>query len=80
MYLYDSCYFEHGKVYNNYCHDCFKNICNICEEKEHQNHKIEKFNDIMIEEEILVNIKKSLENNINELNNINNYFNKLIEK
>ena len=80
IYLYDLCYFEHGIVYNNYCHDCFKNICNICEEKEHQNHKIEKLNDIMIEEEILVYIKKSLENNINELNNINNYFNKLIEK
>ena len=34
----------------------------------------------MIDEEQLLNIKQSLENNRNELNNINNYFNTLIEK
>ena len=80
IYLYDTCCFEHGIVYNNYCHDCSKNICSICEEKEHQNHNIEKFSDIMIDEEKLVNIKISLENDIKELNNISYYFNDLIEK
>ena len=80
IYLYDSCCFEHGKIYSNYCHDCFKNICDICEEKEHKNHHIVKFSDIMVDEEKLENIKQSLEKDINDLNRINDYFNKLMEK
>ena len=80
IYLYDSCCFEHEKIYSYYCHHCQKNLCNICAEKEHKEHNIEKFSDIMMDEEKLSSIKQSLENDINGLNRINDYFNKLIEK
>ena len=80
LYLIDSCCIDHGQVYDSYCHDCFKNICSICIKNEHQNHNIENLDSIMIDEEQLLNLKQSLEKNRNDLNNINNYFNKLIEK
>ena len=80
IYLFDSCCIEHGKIYSNYCHDCIINICDICKEKYHKNHNLEKINDILVDEEKLICIKKSLEKDINDLDQINNYFNKLIEK
>ena len=76
--LNDSCCIEHGQVYNSYCHECLKNICVICEEKEHNNHNKE--NLTLENEKLLLNLKQSLEKDINDLNNFNNYFNELIEK
>ena len=80
LYLIDSCCIEHGEIFNSYCYDCFKNICTICEEKEHKNHNVENLDKIMIDDEKLLSIKQSVEEDINDLNNINKYFNQLIEK
>ena len=81
IYLNDSCCFEHGKVYNSYCHDCFKNICPECEGKEHKEHNIQNLNKIILEDDkLLLNLKQSLEKDINDLKDVNNYFNELIEK
>ena len=80
FYLIDSCCIEHGEINNSYCHDCFKNICTKCEEKEHKNHNIECLDKILIDDEKLLSIKQSVEEDINDLNNINEYFNQLIEK
>ena len=80
FYLIDSCCIKHDKIYNHYCYDCFKNICDICQEKEHKNHNLEKLSDVMLDEEKILNIKQSLEKDINDLSNINNCFNHLIEK
>ena len=80
FYLIDSCCIEHGEIFKSYCHDCFKNICIICEEKEHKNHNKENLDKIMIDDEKLLSIKQSVEEDINDLNNINKYFNQLIEK
>ena len=81
IYLNDSCCFEHGKVYNSYCHDCYKNICPVCEEKEHKEHNIQNLNKIILEDDkLLLNLKQSLEKDINDLKDVNNYFNELIEK
>ena len=80
FYLMDSCCIEHGEIFNSYCHDCFKNICTICEEKEHKNHNTENLDKIMLDDEKLMSIKQSIEQDINDLNNINKYFNQLIEK
>ena len=80
IYLVDSCCIEHGKIYSNYCHDCLMNICDACGEKEHKNHNLEKLNDILVDDEKISEIKNALEKDINDLDNINNYFNQLIEK
>ena len=80
FYLIDSCCIEHGEIFNFYCHDCFKNICTLCEEKEHKNHNIESLDKILIDDEKLLSIKQSVEEDLNDLNNINKYFNQLIEK
>ena len=78
LYLNDSCCIEHGQIYNSYCHECLKNICIICEEKEHNNHNIEIL--VKEDEKILSNLKQSLEKDINDLKYVNNCFNELIEK
>ena len=80
FYLFDSCCIKHDQIYSNYCYDCLRNICSVCAEKDHKNHNLENLNDIMIDEEKLREIKTSLEKNINDLKNINRYFNELIEK
>ena len=80
LYLCDSCCIEHGQVYESYCHDCLKNICSVCKKNEHENHNMENLDEIMINEEKLLNIKQSLEKDKKDLNYINDYFNKLIEK
>ena len=79
LYLNDSFCIEHGEIYNSFCHDCLKNICEICEENEHKAHNKQNLSSMMVDEEKLLKIKQSLEKDINDLNNINIYFEQLIE-
>ena len=79
IYLMDTYCSKHDEILNSYCHNCHKNICNICQNKEHENHFIENFNEIFLNEEE-VN-KKKIELNIvkDNLSKINDYFTALIE-
>lgn len=80
IYLNDSCCIKHKQIFNSYCYNCLKNICSICEEKEHKAHKIVNLKTLMMEEDKLINIKESLDNDMKNLNIINDYFDKLIER
>ena len=80
IYLNDSCCIKHKQIYNSYCYNCLKNICSICEEKEHKAHKIVNLKTLMMEEDKLINIKEALDNDMKNLNIINEYFDRLIEK
>ena len=79
LYLIDSCCIEHNKIFNKYCFNCNKNICSKCEEK-HKEHNLINLSEIEINEEDILNVKQSLEKEINDLKNVNDYFLKLIEK
>ena len=80
IYLNDSCCIKHKQIFNSYCYNCLKNICSICEEKDHKTHKIVNLKTLMMEEDKLVNIKEALDNDMKNLNIINDYFDKLIER
>ena len=79
IYLMDTYCFMHDEIFNSYCHNCHKNICHICQIKEHENHYIENFNELFLSEEELS--KKKLEISIVKENllKINDYFIALIE-
>ena len=79
IYLMDTYCFIHDEVFNCYCHDCHKNICNICQNKEHEKHLIEKFDDILLNDEELNKKKMELNNVKDNLLKINDYFMALIE-
>ena len=79
IYLLDTYCFIHDEIFNSYCHSCHKNICHICQIKYHENHYIENFNELFLNEEELS--KKKLEITIVKENllKINDYFIALIE-
>ena len=79
LYMMDSICLEHYKIYNCYCFDCNKNICPKCEEK-HKEHNLINLSEIEIKEDDILNMKKNLEKEINDLKNINDYFLDLLEK
>ena len=80
IYLNDSCCIKHKQIFNSYCYNCLKNICTTCEENEHKAHKIVNLKTLMMEEDKLINIKEALDNDMKNLNIINDYFDKLIER
>ena len=75
----DSCCIEHNKIFKYYCYKCNINICAICKEK-HKDHNLINLSDIEIKEDEIINLKQSLEKEINELKKIIDYFLILIEK
>ena len=79
IYLLDTFCIYHDETYNSYCHNCQKNICNKCKEKDHMNHLIINFEDIMLNDVELS--KKKLELNMlkENLSKISEYFMALIE-
>jgi hypothetical protein len=79
LYMMDSICLEHYKIYNSYCFDCNKNLCQICKEK-HKEHNLINLSEIEIKEDDILNMKKNLEKEINDLKNINDYFLDLLEK
>ena len=80
VYLIDTCCLLHDHIFNSYCHTCKKNVCDICKISSHQNHEIQSFDDIFINEETL-NQKKSELKIVNEnLTKLNDYFISLIEE
>ena len=79
IYLIDTYCFVHNKLFNSYCHDCNKNICNICEKNEHINHYIEYFEKIFLNENEIKSKKSELNQVKDNLLKINDYFQALIE-
>ena len=78
---YDGCCKEHNNSYSDYCKDCRKNICSICQ-KNHLTHNILDLSNIIFDEkdEIIneINKIKDINNKINEIQNkINELFNKI---
>ena len=78
--LNEKCEKHNGKDYILYCHDCHKNICIECNsEEEHKTHKKELLEDIepsreeikslKIKREDLVNIKKEIQKQLDNINN-----------
>ena len=80
IYLTDTCCILHDRIFNSYCHTCRKNICDICKTSSHQNHEIQSFDDILIDDEILNQKKKELKKENENLLKLNSYFISLIEK
>ena len=79
IYLIDTFCFIHNERFNSYCHNCHKDICHICQKKEHDNHCIENYDEILLDEEELNKKKFDLNNVKNNLLKINDYFIALIE-
>ena len=78
IYLLDTFCIYHEQKYTAYCHNCQKNICNICKDKEHKEHLFQNFEYIFNDEEL--NTKKLELKIIKEnLSKINEYFLALIE-
>ena len=73
---------KHSKVFNNYCVDCKKNICNKCL-KEHLSHQIIPFNEIGLKKDEIdkmENIFKEIDENIISFNKIKENIENLLLK
>ena len=80
VYLIDTYCILHDSIFNSYCHTCKKNICDICKTTLHKKHEIQLFDDILINDEILKQIKSELKIANENLSNLNGYFMSLIER
>ena len=58
---------KHNKQYNKYCNNCKINICELCV-KEHSNHEIINYEDIIFNINDIINQKNELKKSIDEFN------------
>jgi len=80
IYLIDTYCPIHEDIFSSYCHNCHKNIClNCLKENEHENHHIDHFDEIFLNEDELNKKKSELTTVKDNLLKINDYFNALIE-
>ena len=70
---------DHNMIYTRYCHNCRKNICDICE-KEHNKHRIEIFKKISPDKRFIKKLNDLNEEFIIKVQNFNNELNELINK
>ena len=68
---------EHKIIYNYYCNDCSKNICYECL-KNHKNHNVINFKDIILSKDDVTVLKDSLINEKKIINEVIDIFNNII--
>ena len=78
FYLIDSYCRMHNEVFKFYCFNCHENFCEICL-KNHSNHQIIHFNDILLSNEELNSKRNELNKAKEDLVKLNEYFSALIE-
>ena len=57
----------HNSNYNSFCKTCQKNICKECSDSQHKNHFISQFYELLPSNEEIIQIKNSIENEINDI-------------
>ena len=82
---------NHNSNYNSFCKTCQKNICKECSDTEHKSHFISQFYELLPSNEEIIQLKNSIENEINDvsvflcemfnkwINELQRKFDKLIE-
>ena len=78
FYIIDTYCPNHDEVFKFYCFDCHQNFCELCH-KNHINHSIIKFDDILLSEDELDTKKNELNQAKEDLVKLNDYFTALIE-
>ena len=78
FYLIDSYCGNHEEVFKFYCFDCHINFCELCL-KNHTNHLITKFDDLLLSDEELNSKKDELNKAKEDLLKLHDYFSTLIE-
>ena len=76
--LIDSYCGKHNEVFKYYCFNCHQNFCELCL-KEHINHHLIKFDEILLSDEELDSKKNELNKAKEDLVKLNEYFSALIE-
>ena len=72
---------KHNSNYNSFCKTCRKNICKECSDTEHRNHFISQFYELLLSNEEIIQLKNSIDNEINDVNNfLIETFNKWIKE
>ena len=76
---------KHNSNFNSFCKTCRKNICKECSDYEHKNHFISQFYELLPSNEEIIQLKNSIDNEINDINNFlietfNNWIKELKEK
>ena len=80
IYLMDTYCPIHEDIFSSYCHNCHKNIClNCLKENGHENHHIDHFEEIFLNQDELNKKKLELSTVKDNLLKINDYFVALIE-
>ena len=70
---------EHKEIYTSYCKECKMNLCLQCE-KEHNNHELIKYINILLDENKIKEEMKEFRNKIEKLNNKINNIIKILNK
>ena len=60
--------FKHNSNFNSFCKTCRKNICKECSDSEHKNHFISQFYELLPSNEEIIQLKNSIDNEINDVN------------
>ena len=60
--------FKHNANFNSFCKTCRKNICKECSDSEHKNHFISQFYELLPSNEEIIQLKNSIDNEINDVN------------
>ena len=60
--------FKHNANFNSFCNTCRKNICKECSDSEHKNHFISQFYELLPSNEEIIQLKNSIDNEINDVN------------
>ena len=59
---------KHNSNFNSLCKTCRKNICKECSDSEHKNHFISQFYELLPSNEEIIQLKNSIDNEINDVN------------
>ena len=58
---------KHNSNYNSFCKSCQKNICKECADKEHKNHFISQYYELLPSNEDIIQLKNSIDKEMNDV-------------
>ena len=61
---------QHNSNFIGFCKNCKKNICKECSDFDHKNHFISKFYELLPSNEEIIQLKNSIDNEINDINEL----------
>ena len=68
---------KHNSNYNSFCKSCQKNICKECSDREHKNHFISQYYELLPNNEEIIQLKNSIDK---EMNDIEQFFCDIFKK